>query len=328
MNTDVERLKNMTPRKFALLVALGMHVFMTGCGPSAQETKLLHELDNLKQKTEEQVTSREKELQVTINELTEAKSRIAELEGSLTQARLQIDKFAEEKRLQAEPKEHVVKGDVFIVTKGGESFKLGLVAVSLIHEEALVEYLNNRRNEGSELAAKLGKSLAQQEELLVQRERESQALEAKAKAAFNTALNSPTVDRLWEIQKAAKSAHSAAEDEVYKLSDEISVVKFQIANLKSAEFYFEELPLPFKTAKTNAEGLFSIIMDAEMSASKVWIAASASRSVGKSQEDYFWLLPLRRSSNSASTVVSLNNDNMTNREGEIFMHLQNKREVK
>ena len=223
---------------------------------------------------------------------------------------------------QAEPKEHVVKGDVFIVTKGGESFRLGLVAVSLLNEEVLVEHLNKRRSEGSELASKLGKTLVQKEELLARQEKESRSLEAKSKATFDTALNNPTADRLWEINRAAQSAYNAARDATSKLQIGVYELKFQIERLKSAHFYFEGLPLPFKTAKTNAEGQFSIILDAESSQSKACLVASASRTVGKSQEDYFWLLPLSRSPNSASTVVSLNNDNMTFTESEIFMHLQ------
>jgi len=295
---------------------------MTGCGPSARETKLESQLAELNQKIEAASTSQHVERQTAIEELTQAKRKITDLEAALVQAQLQIETFAKEKRLQAEAKEHVVKGDVFIVTKGGESFRLGLVAVSLLNEEVLVEHLNKRRSEGSELAAKLGKTLVQQEELLARQEGEARSLEAKSKATFDTALKNPTADRLWEINRAAQSAYDAARDAASKLELGLYDLKFQIGHLKSARFYFEGLPLAFKAAKTNAEGQFSIILDAESSQSKACLVASASRTVGKSQEDYFWLLPLRRSPNSASTVVSLNNDNMTNTESEIFMHLQ------
>lgn len=308
-------------RKLPLVGVLIVNVLTTGCGRSNRETKLETELAELNQKIEATSAKQQAELQTAIKELAVAKSKAADLEDALVQARLQIENFTKEKTLQAEPKEHVINGDVFIVTKGGESFRLGLVAVSLLEEDVLAKHLYSRRSEGAVLAANLGEKLRQQEELLARKEEESRTLEVKSKAAFDKALNSPT-DRLFELSRSAQSAYDASSDAVTKLEIGVYDLKFQVERLKSARFYYEGLPHALKMTKTNAEGQFSITLDAESSQLKTWIVASASRTVGKSQENYFWILPLRRSPGSFSTVVSLNNDNMTNTESEIFMHLK------
>jgi len=87
--------------------------------------------------------------------------------------------------------------------------------------------------------------------------------------------------------------------------DEYAKLLKQSDYFDSAQFYFEGLPTPVGTSKTDADGKFAL----SVPAGKYVIAANSSRDVGKDTESYFWLVLVDTTSRPNQSVM-LSNDNM------------------
>ncbi|MBX3134567.1 MAG: hypothetical protein KF689_14385, partial [Gemmatimonadaceae bacterium] len=188
-------------------------------------------------------------------------------------------------------KQTVVEGSVFIVTRGGDNYKLGLVEIGA-YADTTVERIFGARS--AEAAAAYPALRARFDSLALVAERR----QAAASAAFDRSMAnilSETLESRWRraqdestLAIAAMVAGSAAVD-----------------SLSAAPFYFADLPSPIATAKSDADGRFSMTVPRQ----RIVLVGVASRNVMGDIERYYWAV--RLDSLPQDTVrVMLSNDNL------------------
>jgi formylglycine-generating enzyme required for sulfatase activity len=148
-----------------------------------------------------------------------------------------------------------VTGQVFVVTKGGENVKLGLVGIHVVGERQLIEI-------GTKLLGEAQKAKAG-EVLLLQLEAEVAALTSTVPSA-----RSGPLDRIRDEAIARRTG-------IQRFSGGVLSRRF-----------FQEMPPSM--ARTDADGLFTV--DAKTSD---WLAARGERKAGAETETYLWLMPLK-----------------------------------
>lgn len=171
-------------------------------------------------------------------------------------------------------REHSVTGQVFVVTKGRENVKLGLVAVHVVDDEAF-----------SKIARKA---------LLAHAVANVKVTEAKANlttlAALEQDLNKlkpaggavPILDNLMvEIEERRSELQAKAKSDVSELLFKL---------------------LPSEATKTDADGQFTV----KVSGARTWLLARASRTVVGNDETYVWMQP----TDGKSPKLLLANDNL------------------
>jgi hypothetical protein len=190
-------------------------------------------------------------------------------------------------------KEYTIDGAVFIVTKGGESYKLGLVELMFFNDAILRQKLEALKTDQTKELKRLQTEHHAATEKV-------EMLKQKYDSAQKAWLDSTSNERLSAQYDSARNEWTAAVVVEARASAAVS-------NSLSGRFFFKSLPIPAATTKTDADGRFKMILPKTGS---YCIAAQASRSVGNKQESYFWVLPVEFDSTGKATL-SLNNDNTT-----------------
>ena len=182
-------------------------------------------------------------------------------------------------------------GDVSIVSKGGRKHKFAAVTVSAIAEDAFKKHLASKR---------------------LQAERDSEKLEHDLDALIATLRTAEAEeDRLWKILQRdennaqKRQAWSVAYDKAKSVPKRVESLKTQRAYLGSGEYFFEGLPAGVATAKTDANGKFSMTIQGQ---GRFGVVATASRDLLKGKETYFWFVWVTLDGEPSKRLV-LNNDN-------------------
>jgi len=225
-------------------------------------------------------------------------------------------------------------GEVFIVTRSGTSVKLGLVTIRLYSLTSLKAYFDSK-------TASATNEIARLEHLAGAAEAESDALstnaaemQAQATKLYREWVKTTPSRPLgpgepfdeWAkayiatLQSGADD-HSGADDKYSKYraaaksADEARsgslAARQRWRDLKSAqhyydstEFYFDSLPKPARSAKTDSDGKFEIRIPRS---GPYFAVASASRLVGGSTEKYYWLVKVDP---HREARIMLSNDNL------------------
>jgi hypothetical protein len=166
-------------------------------------------------------------------------------------------------------------GDVFIVTAGGMSYKLGLVTVSAITEGVVLEHLDRKKRQSEAEISKLQPEID----------------------AVQTSYDRLLKDYFDDVGSQAKKA--AWEDAKSKLAD----LSSRRQHLLSPEFVYDGLGPSISIAKTDADGKFTIQIP---SRGRIAIAARSSRQTGQTTEKYFWIVW----ADAQTKRLMLSNDNM------------------
>jgi hypothetical protein len=164
-------------------------------------------------------------------------------------------------------------GHVFIITRGRRKYKLGSVAVHAIPQDALKKHLKSKT---------------------LQSELESETLERDIRsltAMIGTAQSEE--ERLWKILQGDQDnlkkgeAWSAAYKRAKGITRQIEELQARQQQLASGEYFFDGLPSPVSTAKTDADGKFTLTIPRQG-----WhgVVACASRELFKGRESYFWFV--------------------------------------
>ena len=74
----------------------------------------------------------------------------------------------------------------------------------------------------------------------------------------------------------------------------------------STNYYFNDLPMPVATAKSNSDGRFEV----ESPEGEYAIAAAAKRTVFNLEEKYYWFIKVTVTPKQTNSIL-LSNDNMT-----------------
>ena len=204
---------------------------------------------------------------------------------------------AQESRLD-QTKEGRLDGDVFIVTQGAANVKLGLVEVGVLRlEDATSSIAQTMVTEGREMA-KL------QSQLDAARKALSSAGARHRKEAKT--LDDHQINPSAEEFERAEDAESLASKEVASARLALAALERQAQNWNSAPLYFESLPPPIASAKTDVDGKFSIMLKSKAA---VAVAAHATRMVGDKVENYYWIVSVSLNG-QLSKRIFLSNDNL------------------
>jgi len=179
-----------------------------------------------------------------------------------------------------------VNGQVFIVTKGAENYKLGSIHVYLYSEEEVLAIA----------AVSLAKAIKLKPALDAERENCNKMTQQYAAVLQRYQGMSPVASELIAAQKASSD----------------SLKEFRTALAKyysnfSSEYYSQTLPTPLADAQTDADGKFSM----QIPKTGSWVLeAEGERSVGDTKEGYVWLA--RASSDAiAKSQIFLTNENLS-----------------
>lgn len=170
-----------------------------------------------------------------------------------------------------EPPDRQVSGQVFVVTKGRENVKMGLVHIHAVTAEQLAP-----------IAAELLKNYKQQD-LKERQALAQQVADLAALSQFETelgALQPAGLDlpgfRAWREESAQRRSWSFV-----TARDTVSTDSAATLAMRAILF----VRLPVAVGKTDADGRFNLNLK---SSPKVWLLAQAERITGKDTERYFW----------------------------------------
>ena len=183
-------------------------------------------------------------------------------------------------------------GDVFIVANGGVTYKLGMVLVNAIAQDALTKHLQSKTRQGALERQKLQRAV--------------EGLTATLRMAR------AEDDRLWKIlqddeRNARKAdAWSVAYNKTKNITAQIEDLQAQRKHLTSGEYLCEGLPSGIASAKTDVEGKFRLTIPRR---GRYGVVARGSRELGKEKQTYFWFVWVTLDG-QPSKRVTLSNDNM------------------
>jgi tetratricopeptide (TPR) repeat protein len=197
-------------------------------------------------------------------------------------------------------------GEVFIVTKGGRTLRIGLVEVRLIPAEVMTPFVMQKLAQSREAIDRLRPALeaadAAWHAALDDVERVKALYEQHLQDAREAAAATPTgsalrgeeyrraqerwrQERHWaEYQQAASGRRLAeAREQAVKREKEYRALAADTAAAVSPEYYFAGLPTGVASVKTDADGKFRV----RVATDKRY--ALAARSSGGAGDAYFWL---------------------------------------
>ncbi len=206
--------------------------------------------------------------------------------------------------------DYTLDGQVFVVREGGESVRRGLVPIALISCDALLPYLSNKVTTATKEIARLEPLIKAAQEKEAQQEAQHKAELARLKAEDDTlerqymsaSYDDPAKNELYAKERAAEDAYLSA---IRKGPDYAQPTSFELeaeqVHYQTDEYYFHDLPAPFRNTKTDADGKFQMQVPRVGS-----YALAAHASIGG---EYYWLLPVNPREKSPAKIM-LANDNV------------------
>jgi hypothetical protein len=222
-------------------------------------------------------------------------------------------------------REASLEGEIFIVTQGGQSIKLGLVEVLAIPEIDAQKYINEKDlaslQKKTELREKYIKAKDEYEKDYQRITEKNKKIELQKKhvqkmidEAGNRILNALNSSKEKELQ-AAITDQLRWEHEYYNLDISDPTVNINLKNIAQNEFlewpkgdfYFNDLPLSKTVGKatTNDDGRFTITLPSE---GKYLLAAHTQRQIGDQQGEYYWLIWVTVTSKDKDHIMLSNNN--------------------
>lgn len=171
-----------------------------------------------------------------------------------------------------------IEGQVFIRTKGAETFKLSSVDVLIFDRKVIEGNLEKKRAIAQPLYDYLQPFVKQAEE------ENDRAYKARV-----AAIGKDDFDKIFEAELKVREKKA-------KLNDAANYTM-------SADYYFGDLPEALQMTKTDADGKFSF----KVPSGSYVLAAFSSRKVGKETELYYWMVKVAA---DADKKVILGNDNL------------------
>jgi len=183
-------------------------------------------------------------------------------------------------------------GDVFVVTPRRKRQSLGLVVLHAIPEDLLKQHLQDKMAIG---------------------ERESRKLQREIDVLIKILEDARTEeDRLWKVQEADKenlrkaNAWSVAYNRTKIITRQLGDLLARRDQLTSGEHFFQDLPNAISTAKTNADGRFTLALPRD---GRYGIVARASRELGEEKRIYSWFVWVSLDGRSSKRLV-LSDENL------------------
>ncbi|HEY5344926.1 MAG TPA: hypothetical protein VIK62_01120 [Verrucomicrobiae bacterium] len=289
----------------AILVCAFVSV-LSGCGSSSEERQAKTELAE----TQNELTAiraellatqkdRKEDAQKSASEIELLHKQLLDAKNDLLNAQTKLLASQEDVKRATPPPSCEVVGDVFIVTRGGVNFKLGLVSVQVFEKTDIENYVAKKKEEQVKLLAEFELNLKSAQNDL------DQSIIAKNNADDANTVAAHSGSK--QTEEAAYAVFSAAWDLKRQKEEKLASIKAEGRALLTGSFFFSQLPRPELVVKSNADGQFRFTKKRDM---QVVIAASAGRAIGDNTEQYFWLIPVTNTEGN-STEITLSNDNLT-----------------
>lgn len=276
-------------------------VFLAGCGKKDTEiSQLKDELEALKKK----------------NEAAELEKKIGEMKGG------------------------IIKGSVFVVTKGGTNYKLGLVSVGIADESVMGDYV---KRVSESLKKDLGDSVGSYKQAVVDFGKAKLALDPVADQYAIADVNYEAAERRlreiashgsgnsWDLLFSQSKSYGATAmgalisfdkkraklgQEVLPLYNRAREASDKVQRLKEKKesllgqyevsMFVSNFPAQ-QTTKTDADGNFSFSVT---KGKTYFLVAGGQREVGNSTEKYYWVAKVSLPGQQDSASVMLSNDNL------------------
>jgi len=261
---------------------------------------------------------------------------IVALAFSLACKKAAVEKAGAEQKLPEKEQEVEIQGEVFVVTKGAQNIKLGLVDVIAIPEEQIAAFLKDRKQAadaeavGLEVAYNRAESEARRAEMdMNQGIANYRAASERNTAAMDKVLSLSSSSDYQSYYAAKRQQDEASRDSEAKAEKADELAKqYEIASLRleqaklrfegwpTAAFIFQGLPSSIGKATTNADGKFSLKLPRK---GRYAIAAHAERKIIDDNERYYWLIWVPVENGVIKNIVLSNNNMMTVQSAENVM---------
>ncbi len=187
-------------------------------------------------------------------------------------------------------REREISGQIFIVTKGRENVKMGLVGVHVATEAQL-------KTSGAEILRDYKQARQEHEQSQAQARADLaavQQIESDLKSLVPSGLTVTEANELsTEIESRRRTLESKANDQ----SQSELLGKMLVTRLLEK--------LPSISAKTDADGRFTV-----KAKGKVWLLAQTARTVGKNEETYLWAAVADPTTTQNQNAMLLSNDTL------------------
>lgn len=172
-----------------------------------------------------------------------------------------------------------VGGDAFIVTEGAGNYKLGLVQVSAISEDRVLDFMDSKNSEMLTAKKKLQ--------------------ELNAKCSFLASKRIPE-------SKRGMYLYEGLGDVVRELDSKYAECTTLFGNEsgRMRDELFQQLPSPTALATTDSDGKFQLTLNEP---GRFVLAASAQRKTGDRTERYHWLVRMHANGDNVKVMLSNNN---------------------
>lgn len=185
-----------------------------------------------------------------------------------------------------------ITGDVFVVTARRKKHSLGRVVLHAIPEDRLKPHLERKTAQG--------------ELEIVELQREIDVVAIMLEDARHEE------DRLWKIQERDRddmrkaNAWSVAFNRRKSIAQQLDDLRARRGQLISGEHFFQDLPSAVASAKTRADGKFTLAIPR---GGRYGIVARGSRDVGDAKQVYCWIVWVSLDGMSSKRLV-LNDENL------------------
>lgn len=211
------------------------------------------------------------------------------------------------------PVETMIDGEVFIVAKSRENYKLALVEVTLFPIEPLLENLKSKEQRRVVEQARLEATVTHAKTEADARKRARDKAQVAADEQMNGIRFHPDAVTPRDFTRAEAALETARKaQKVWVEADTHYVsVKAESDYYSSGGYYLRDLPPAIRITKTNSDGRFSMTVP---TTGKFAVGARAERTVGDKIERYFWLVEFSVEGKAKGDALSLSNDNLTSAE--------------
>jgi hypothetical protein len=215
-----------------------------------------------------------------------------------------------------------ITGQVFIVTRGDQNIKLGLVEVDLIPQQQTYDFLKTKQTAvETEIAARENEFIASSNALkrveanLADYEADNPSTTSKYKSMLdnyetnsNAGIRIALKYQLNEVDKNVGAVKSILEQKVADVQMRLDAATTSLTNYPDGDAYFSGFsPSIIQKTLTDADGKFSLAYSA---GTNLALYAKADRLVGTRTEKYYWLI--NAPTNAEATQVFLSNQNFIN----------------
>ncbi len=169
-----------------------------------------------------------------------------------------------------------VSGQVFVTVNVGSSIKLGGVEVLALSRADLAGALEKTLDKNLAEISRLRRDVAAADAASTEARKKVDALQAQL-FALSAEQKAPHVE--WMYSEAQREAIVAVKNRNEAVE--------RAANWPTVESHFASLPKPIAAAVTNADGVFSIVVPTR---ERFALAVHATRRVGGTEEEYYWLI--------------------------------------